>query len=163
VGEASAFPPGTTVRTFVPGQDDAVWLEVNNRAFENHPEQGGWVESTLRRRLSEPWFDPSGFLLAFDAHGLAGFCWTKVHPAGPFDERDPLGEIFVIGVDPSRHGQGLGRALTLAGLDSLYQRGVPVGMLYVDGANRAARRMYESIGFRTHRVDRAFARDVPGQ
>ena len=26
---------------------------------------------------------PTGFLLAFDADGLAGFCWTKVHDAEP--------------------------------------------------------------------------------
>ena len=35
----------------------------------------------LRAREQEAWFDPEGFLLAFDDEGLAGFCWTKVHPA----------------------------------------------------------------------------------
>jgi mycothiol synthase len=160
IDEMPVWPAGTTLRSFVPGRDEAAWLEVNNRAFQNHLEQGGWVESTLRRRMAEPWFDPNGFLLAFDREGLAGFCWTKVHPAGPFDDSEPLGEIFVIGVDPSRQGSGLGRALTVAGLASLYERGVPTGMLYVDAANQPALRMYESLGFETHRVDRAYAQDV---
>lgn len=158
--EEPAWPPGTEVRAFVPGADDDAWLAVNNRAFADHPEQGGWTEAALRRRMTEPWFDPAGFLLAVDDDGLAGFCWTKVHPPqGPGDP-EPVGEIYVIGVDPSRHGRGLGRALVLAGLSSLAERGVTAGMLFVDGANAAALGLYESLGFTTHRRDRAYSREV---
>ena len=159
LSEEPRWPPGTEVRSFVPGEDDDAWLEVNNRAFANHPEQGGWIRETLRRRLAEPWFDPAGFLLTFDDRGLAGFCWTKVHPPAPGDP-EPRGEIFVIAVDPSRHGTGLGRALTVAGLASLAERGVRTGMLYVDGANEPALRLYRSLGLETHRRDRAYAREV---
>jgi mycothiol synthase len=159
LAEPPAWPPGTEVRTFLPGQDDDAWLEVNNRAFANHPEQGGWVRETLRRRLAEPWFDPAGFLLAVDDRGIAGFCWTKIHPPDP-GEPDVLGEIFVIGVDPSHHGAGLGRGLTVAGLASLAERGARIGMLYVDGANEPALRLYRSLGFEAHRRDRAYAREV---
>ena len=69
---------------------------------------------------------------------LAGFCWTKVHAATATTR--PLGEIYVIAVDPDVAGRGLGRAAhprrprppgTGAGLD--------VGMLYVEGDNVAAR------------------------
>jgi mycothiol synthase len=158
LGEEPAWPPGVEVRSFVPGQDDRAWLTVNNRAFADHPEQGGWVEATLERRMAEPWFDPKGFLLAFDADGLAGFCWTKVHPATDADPE--LGEIFVIGVDPSRQGSGLGRALVVAGLSHLADRGIHTGMLFVDGDNEAALRLYESLGFTIHRRDRAYEREV---
>ena len=102
------------------------------------------------------WFDPEGFVLAFDADGLAGFCWTKVHPPQPPREPDALGEIYVIGADPSRHGRGLGRALTTAGLESLAGRGITVGMLYVDADNDAAVGLYRALGFVTHRTDRAY-------
>ena len=159
VREEPRWPDGITVRTFVPGQDDTAWLEVNNRAFADHPEQGGWTEETLRRRLDEPWFDPAGFLLALDAAGLAGFCWTKVHPATP-DEPEQ-GEIFVIGVDPDRQGIGLGRALVVGGLAHLAGRGIGTGMLFVDAANTGAVHLYEAIGFRTQRSDRSYAREVP--
>jgi mycothiol synthase len=133
---------------------------VNNRAFADHPEQGGWTVETLRARAQEPWFDPEGFVLAFDGEGLAGFCWTKVHRAQPPREPDPLGEIYVIAADPGRHGRGLGRALTSAGLASLAAKDITTGMLYVDASNTAAVGLYRALGFHMHRTDRAYGRDV---
>ena len=140
-------------RPFRPGVDDDAWLAVNNRAFAGHAEQGGWTRATLATRMAEPWFDPDGFRL-HDRNGrLAAFCWTKLH-----HELDPVvGEIYVIAVDPDFHGQGLGKQLTLAGLDSIAARGVTVANLYVDADYTAAVGMYEALGFTIHRSRRVFA------
>jgi mycothiol synthase len=152
-------PDGITLRPFEPGRDDADWLEVNNRAFAGHAEQGGWTAATLHGRMAEPWFDPSAFLLAFDADGLAGFNWLKWHePHG----RDPaLGEIYVIGVDPRAKRTGLGKWLAVEGLELMHQRGAPVGMLFVAAENESALALYEWLGFVVHRTDRAYVRDIP--
>jgi mycothiol synthase len=139
-----------SVRPFEPGRDDAAWLEVNNRAFAWHPDQSGRTLDHLRALEAEPWFRADGFLVhdADRGGGLDGFCWTKIH-----DEVDPpLGEIFVIGVDPDAHGRGLGRALVLAGLDWLHGAGLRHAMLYVEADNVPARHLYDSLGFTLHQA-----------
>jgi mycothiol synthase len=145
------FPPGTGLRTFRPGQDEDEWLSLNRRAFAEHPEQGAWTGHDLELREREPWFDPAGFFIA-DRHGaMAGFHWTKVH--GPGDVPAGIGEVYVVGVDPGEQGTGLGRALTLAGLHHLQDRGLAQVMLYVDEDNVPAIRLYESLGFARWRTD----------
>jgi len=148
-----------TTRAFRPGDDDDAWLRVNNRAFAEHPEQGGWTAETLRTRMAEPWFDPDGFRLHEVDGQLAAFCWTKLHT----DEEPPVGEIYVIAVDPDHHGRGLGRELTLAGLDWISDRGVGTANLYVDGANDAAVHLYRSLGFAVHRTRQAFGGTITAQ
>ncbi len=148
--------PAIAVRPFVPGHDEPAWLEVNNRAFHWHPEQGGWDVETLHNREAQPWFDPAGFLLHERDGKLAGFCWTKVHA----DHKPQLGEIYVVAVDPGFRGLGLGRSLVVAGLAHLAGRGLGTAMLYVDADNAGALRLYEELGFTTDHVDRAYVGDV---
>lgn len=139
--------PAVTPRSFVPGQDDEAWIEVNNLSFAQHPDQGHETTETLADRMAEPWFDPEGFLVLDDrtSRSLAGFCWTKTHPATTTDPE--IGEIYVIGVHPAQHGRGLGVALVTAGLDHLASRGITVANLYVDADNATALRLYDRLGF----------------
>ena len=131
---------------------------MNNRAFAWHPEQGNMTREGLAQRQAEPWYDPRGFLLHERDGRLAGFCWTKVHPATGDEPR--MGEIYVIATAPEEAGRGLGRALTTAGLDWLHhERSTPVGMLYVDGDNTPAVALYEKLGFTRHHVDRAYTEE----
>lgn len=145
------LPAGLTVRPFRPGEDDAAWVEVNRRAFADHPEQGRWTLADLRLRMTEPWFDPAGFLLAVEESSgrLLGFHWTKEHRTADRTgiAARPVGEVYVLGVDPAAHGLGLGGALTAAGLRHLHGRGLDRVMLYADESNRAAMGLYARLGF----------------
>jgi mycothiol synthase len=159
--------PGVRIRTYRGAADDAELLRVNNAAFATHPEQGGWTAADLAERRNEPWFDPEGLFLAYgDSESdqpdrLLGFHWTKVHLDQP-----GLGEVYVVGVDPSAQGRGLGQALTAIGVEWLARRladpansadPAPAVLLYVESDNVAALRTYRNLGFTTHSVDTAFA------
>jgi mycothiol synthase len=157
------LPAGVELRPFRVGVDEDAWLAVNARAFGQLPDQGGWTRVDLERRIREPWFSAAGFLMAWrrepGGERLAGFHWTKVHggSAGGHDHA-PIGEVYVVGVDPDERGHGLGRALTLAGLHHLRALDLSQAMLYVDSANTTAIRLYEGLGFARWDTDVLFRR-----
>lgn len=152
------LPESVTIRSFEPGRDDEAWLMANAAAFADHPEQGHLTLEDLHSRMAEDWFDPSGFLLAEENGELLGFHWTKVHPRDPEEGRDEaLGEVYVVGVVPEAQGRGLGKALTLAGIEHLHRRGLRAIMLYVDADNTAAVELYRRLGFTRWDVDIMYA------
>ncbi|CAM3758143.1 mycothiol synthase [Nocardioides zeicaulis] len=134
-------PDGVTVRGYR-ADDAADVVAVNAAAFAHHPEQGSMDLDNLARRMAEPWFDPTGLLVAEDDSGLLGFHWTKQHDA-------TLGEVYVVGVAPRAQGRGLGKVLTLAGLHHLHGLGVAQVLLYVEADNAPAVAVYSRLGF-TH-------------
>ncbi len=180
-----AVPAGLRLRTFVLGVDDDAWVDLNARAFADHPEQGRLTVADLRARAAEEWFDAGGFFLLERAvprpaarsdepadAALLGYLWTKVtarDTAAPVTGAAPettiptaaapgrQGEIYAVGVDPSAHGAGLGRLLTAVGLAHLAEAGVDRAVLYVDGDNTAARALYERAGFAPLAVDVQYA------
>jgi mycothiol synthase len=156
-------PAGVHIRSYAGAADDAELLRVNNAAFAAHPEQGGLTATDLAERRAEPWFDPDGLFLAFDEQTdtLLGFHWTKVHVDQP-----GLGEVYVVAVDPSTQGSGLGGLLTAVGVAFLARRlagaDQPTVMLYVESDNTAALRTYRRLGFTQYSVDTAYAAAEPG-
>ncbi|TVY05058.1 mycothiol synthase [Mycolicibacterium porcinum] len=151
---------GVRIGTYAGPGDDAEILRVNNAAFSWHPEQGGWTERDIEERRSEPWFEPEGLFEAFDEDtgALLGFHWTKVHPASRGEVHEPaLGEVYIVGVDPSAQGRGLGSVLTLLGLHHLAQRSLSTVLLYVEADNSAAVATYRNLGFEVFGVDVAYA------
>ena len=179
------WPPGIRLRSFLPGLDDEEWVALNAVAFVDLPDQGSWTLDDLHVRMREPWFDPAGFLVAVEdgtnGERMVGFHWTKVHGADAHRHghvhahdhdgqethehahdaahhgHEPIGEVYVVGIHPDQRGRGLGRALTLAGLQHLRARGLPDAMLYVDAQNAAAISLYSSLGFTKWDVDVEFS------
>ncbi|WP_019144613.1 mycothiol synthase [Aeromicrobium massiliense] len=142
-------PAGVTIRTFGPDDVDAV-VAVNARAFAAHPEQGAMDRADFERRAASDWFDPEGLFVAEADGRVIGFHWTKVE--------DGVGEVYVVGVDPDRHGGGLGTALTARGLRHLWESGLRVVDLYVEGDNAPALAVYRRLGFVTHAKDVLYTR-----
>ena len=155
LGEIQPVISKYPIRTFIPGLDNQAFLALNNKVFADYPDQGGWSEEDLKVRLNEDWFDDKGFFVAEDKDELIGFCWTKIHGAhthshtGGDDDHghEALGEIYVLAVNPDYKGQGIGRDLTITGLNYLKYQGLNNVMLYVGVENQPAFKLYKSLGF----------------
>ena len=155
LGEIQPVTSKYPIRTFIPDFDNHAFLSLNNKVFANYPDQGGWSEDDLKVRLNEAWFEKEGFFVAEDKGELIGFCWTKIHGAhthshsGGEDDQghDALGEIYVLAVNPDYKGQGVGRDLTITGLNYLKYQGLNNVMLYVGVENKPAYNLYKSLGF----------------
>jgi mycothiol synthase len=155
VAEISDF----TTEPFEPGRDEQQWLDLNNAAFAQHPEQGGWTMDTLNSRMQQEWFDVSGFRVHRRNDVIASFCWTKIH----HENNIVMGEIYVIAVQPDLAGQGLGRKIAIAGLDAAFQKGADYAMLYVDADNASAVAMYGSLGFSVHHEEHSFVGNIAAE
>ena len=136
--EEPRLPAGVSIRAFEEADADAV-VAVNARAFAHHPEQGAMDRADFDRRRAQEWFDPAGLFVAERDGTVIGFHWTKVG--------DGVGEVYVVGVDPSAHGGGLGTALTAVGLRHLWSQDVTAIDLYVEGDNDPALAVYRRLGF----------------
>jgi len=155
LGEIQPVTSKYPIRTFIPGLDNQAFLAVNKNVFSNFPDQGGWSEDDLKVRLNEDWFQKEGFFIAEDKGELIGFCWTKIHGAhthshsGGDDDHghEALGEIYVLAVNPDYKGQGIGRDLTITGMNYLKYQGLNNVMLYVGFENKPAFNLYKSLGF----------------
>jgi mycothiol synthase len=155
LGEIQPVTSKYPIRIFIPGLDNQAFLTLNNNVFANYPDQGGWGEDDLKVRLNESWFDDKGFFVAENKGELIGFCWTKIHGAhthshtGGDDDHghEALGEIYVLAVNPDYKGQGVGRNLTITGLNYLKYQGLINVMLYVGVENKPAFKLYKSLGF----------------
>jgi mycothiol synthase len=159
-------PADLATRVFDPSRDGRAWVELNALAFADHPEQGRLTLEDLNQRARQPWFDPSGLLLAEWPEGTrapapepgrgsavaAGYVWTKLE-AG-------VGEIYAIGVHPAAQGRRLGTALLAAGLRHLENQGVREVRLFVEADNAPAIASYRRQGFKLTRRDVQYAFDT---
>jgi mycothiol synthase len=134
-----------TIEIFDPLIHKQQWLDLNNRIFAHHADQGNWAIADLDNRIAEPWFDPAGFFLATNAGVIEGFVWTKIHQ--DLVNQDPVGELYVVGTAPEQHGKGIARALSVEAINYFVSKGLKHAMLFVDADNEKGLKLYESLGF----------------
>jgi mycothiol synthase len=159
------IPDGVLFRPYRIDVDDEEFLRVNNAAFEGHPENGGWNADEFVQRRSLDWFEPAGLILAWREDRCVGFHWTKwhSHESDEVPAHEPVGEVYVLGVEPRKQGTGLGRALLQAGLRHLHSRGCRQAILYVDRASAGPVKLYESEGFTTSHLEVCYCDSVPAE
>lgn len=146
---------GGHIRSYHLDKDDAEVVAILAEAYEG-TDDGGWDLERFAGRRAYPWFDPEDLLVAEDADGrLLGLHWLKRRGGGE-------GEVYNLAVRPGAQGRRLGPALLQAGLDHLADSGCDRVVLWVDGANERAVRLYQRHGFAIRSTDVAVELDLDG-
>lgn len=159
-------PEGMQVLTLAQSRElwgaraDEELLRVNNEAFSWHPEQGGWDLARWERAQEVDWFDPEGVFLLWatpenasakphvdQTTRLAGFHWTKCSRPQSVNNGGMAGEVYVIGLARESQGKGVGKFLTVVGVNYLRKSGCEQVILYVEADNGPAVKVYERLGF----------------
>lgn len=152
-----ALPAEIETRGFTKSDPDEI-IRINNAAFDWHPEQSGITIESLTETQSEAWYADEDFRILETNNELRGFCWMKIHV--PTNSTLKKGEIYVIAIDPSFQGQGLGRQLALSGLEWLSKKKIREVFLYVESDNYPALKTYDSLGFEHISTNRCFQRMI---
>jgi len=136
---AVAFPHGIELRPFVKeAHAPAVW-RADNEIFHDHWGSHEFAFEEWSKKFSNPNFDPSLWLIAWDGDEIAGFSQNRM--------RQGIGWVGTIGVRRPWRSKGLGLALLRSSFDKFYQRGTTTIGLGVDSANiTGATRVYERGG-----------------
>jgi mycothiol synthase len=142
-------PPGLALRLLDRRADARAVFEIDADAFAAAPDFvpmsfRAFCEENLDQSDHAPEFslmaevggEPAGFLLG---------CWRSEQSAG---------YVSILAVAPTRHGQGIGRALLESSFARMAAEGLAEAQLSVASHNPAARRLYERAGMRERsRVD----------
>jgi mycothiol synthase len=142
------FADDVVVRWIEPGTDDESFTELLNTTFRDHPSPLDVDLASIRRVHGGPAFDPSTILLvapATDRERPVGFC--RVGTSHEDDGR-LTGDVKLVGVRAEARGRGIGRELVRWGIEACRGRGAVDVYLSVEGENRGALALYESLGFR---------------
>ena len=130
--------PGISIGPMTGCEIDAI-VDLNNRAFANHREQGSMTVDGFRSLMTLAWFDPAGVHVARSGERIVGFCVTK-------HEEHAVGEVYLLAVYPGQAGSGIGRELVQRGFAELADRGAVTAQAWVDAANQPAVGLYQAMG-----------------
>jgi mycothiol synthase len=143
------FPEGVEVRTFQPGEDDAIAYRAIDEAFKDH---FGHVDRPFelglrrfRHRMNSETFDPSLWWLAFEGAEVIGA--NLCDPSVEDDER--IGYVGSLSVRKPWRGQGVAKAFLVLAFQEFHRRAKTAATLHVDAENlTGATRLYEAVGMR---------------
>ena len=144
------LPAGFELRPAHPEQWRAIW-DANEEAFRDHWGNRPAVDEDFERLLTDADFDPSLWQVAWHtaSNQVAGVAINVIPAAENGIYQRQRGLVENLSVRRPWRKRGLGRALLVASLRTLRDRGQTEVMLGVDAENiTGALRLYEAVGFR---------------
>lgn len=156
----AALPDGLEVRPVVEADHRRIW-DADVEAFRDHWEPADRTEEDYVGWFSTPSIDTSLWRVAWEGNEVAGSVLNSIYR----EENEKLGVqrgwLEHISVRRPWRRRGLAGALIAESLRELRARGLDEAALGVDAENLSgALRLYESLGFRRHRMGISFRKQL---
>jgi ribosomal protein S18 acetylase RimI-like enzyme len=110
---------GITIRPYVAGQDDTIWVDIHNRARAEAPEFVTFTLAEMAQQRARPWFKAAGRFIAEIEGEPAG----TVHAYLGDDAQMRVGDVVGPNVVPEARRRGVGSALMERAIADLRGRG----------------------------------------
>jgi mycothiol synthase len=151
------LPEGLEVRAVTDADHRRIW-DADTEAFRDHWETFERTEEDFASYFSTPGIDTSMWRVAWDGDEVAGSVMNFVFREEIGVQR---GWLDHVSVGRRWRRRGLGGALIADSLRELRTRGLDEAALGVDAENLSgALRLYESLGFRRHRMGILFRKPL---
>jgi mycothiol synthase len=136
--------------------EEVTLVDLQNRAFAQH---WGYTPNTtedIMRRLNQCDTSHRHVTLAFYGDVPVGYCWTTTIPEPNTQTGKRHGRVDMLGVNPDYRSRGVGKAVLISGLSSLYQQGIEVVEITADSANEKALALYNVVGFKQQAISQIY-------
>ncbi len=137
-----------TIRRFIQGKDEEVWLKVLNAAYKEYDDFRPNTMEDMEKSEKSPNFDPTGRFIAE---------WNK-EPVGCVNayvdkqREEKKGFIRTLGVIPEFRRRGIGKTLAEKAIVSLRERGMECVEAWTKEDRIACKSLFDSMGFQLVRV-----------
>ncbi len=147
---AAAGPPPSGLRSCRPAEDEPPLARLHQRAYEESFDRFLFLSDLDPTRDAD--MEMRAVIDGRWGEFLPGASWVVERPDGVVAAalvvRAPYGPLVAdVMVAPDHRGQGFGRAVLLATVRALRERGEPTVVLNVTAGNAPAVHLYESLGF----------------
>lgn len=144
------LPEGIELRPVREADHRQIW-DADVEAFRDHWEPRERDESDFEATFTYPELDTSLWRVAWDGDEVVGSVMNAIFREENSRIGLDVGWLEHVSVRKAWRGRGIAKALIVASLRALRERGMAVASLGVDGENpTGALALYEGLGFRPH-------------
>ncbi len=137
-----------TIRSFIQGKDEEVWLKIFNAAYKEYDDFRPSTMEDMEKFEKSPNFDATGRFIA-EWNGEPVGC---VNAYVDKKREEKKGFIRTLAVIPEFRRRGIGKTLVEKGIKSLKERGMKCVEAWTEKDRVACMSLFESMGFQLIRV-----------
>jgi len=137
-----------TIRRFIQGKDEEVWLKIYNAAYKEYDDFRPSTMEDMEKAEKSPNFDATGRFIA-EWNGEPVGC---VNAYVDKKREEKKGFIRTLGVIPEFRRRGIGRTLVEKAIESIRERGMKRVDAWTEKDRVACKSLFLSMGFQLIRV-----------